>query len=116
MKILFYNHTGQVSGAERVLLMILSRLDRGRFEPVVACPGEGRLIGIVRDLGIRTIGLEQLEARFTWRIGRLFRYLASFARVIRNARDLVIDEEPDVIHANSIRAGLVLSAASFGLA
>jgi len=116
MKVLYYNHTGQVSGAERVLLMILSRLDRGRFEPVVACPGEGRLIGMVRDLGVRTIGLEQLEARFTWRIGSLFRYLASFARVIHDARDLVIDEQPDIIHANSIRAGLVMSAASFGLA
>jgi glycosyltransferase involved in cell wall biosynthesis len=116
MKVLYYNHTGQVSGAERVLLMILSRLDRSGFEPVVACPAEGRLIGMVRDLGIRTIGLEQLEARFTWRIGRLFQYLGSFARVIRNARALIIDEQPDVIHANSIRAGLVMSAASFGLA
>ena len=116
MKVLYYNHTGQVSGAERVLLMILSRLDRGRFEPVVACPAEGRLIGLVRELGIRTIGLERLEARFTWRVGKLFQYLASFARVIRNARSLIIAERPDVIHANSIRAGLVMSAASIGLA
>ena len=116
MKILYYNHTGQVSGAERVLLMILSQLDRNRFEPVVACPTEGKLIGMVSELGIRTIGLEQLEARFTWRVGKLFRYLASFARVISNSRSLIIDEQPEVIHANSIRAGLVMSAASFGLA
>ena len=115
MKILYYNHTGQASGAERVLLMILSRLDRGRFEPVVACPTDGRLIGMVSELGVRTIGLEQLEARFTWKVGQLFRYLGSFARVIRNARTLIIDEQPDVIHANSIRAGLVMSAASYGL-
>ena len=116
MKVLYYNHTGQVSGAERVLLMILSRQDRNRFEPVVACPTEGKLIGMVSELRIRTISLEQLEARFTWRVGKLFRYLASFARVISNARSLIIDEQPDVIHANSIRAGLVMSAASFGLA
>lgn len=116
MKVLYYNHTGQASGAERVLLMILSRLDRARFEPVVVCPAEGRFIGMVSELGIRTISLEQLEARFTLRLGTLFRYLASFARVIRNARSLIIDEQPDVIHANSIRAGLVMSAASYGLA
>lgn len=115
MKILYYNHTGQASGAERVLLMILSRLDRSRFAPVVVCPTEGRLIGMVSELGVRTIGLEQLEARFTWKVGQLFRYLASFARVIRNARALIIAEQPDVIHANSIRAGLVMSAASYGL-
>ncbi len=116
MKVLYYNHTGQVSGAERVLLMILSRLDRSRIEPVVVCPAEGRLIGMVRDLGVRTIGLAQLEARFTLSVRRLFQYLASFARVISNARALIIDEQPDIIHANSIRAGLVMSAASFGLA
>ena len=116
MKVLYYNHTGQVSGAERVLLMILSRLDRSRIEPVVVCPAEGRLIGMVRDLSVRTIGLAQLEARFTLSVRRLFQYLASFARVISDARALIIDEQPDIIHANSIRAGLVMSAASFGLA
>ena len=56
-----------------------------------------------------------LEARFTWRLDLVIRYLVSFAEVIRCARRLVIDEAPDLIHANSIRAGLVMSAATMGL-
>ncbi len=44
MKILFYNHTGQVSGAEHLLLMILSRLDREQFDPIVVCPEQGPLL------------------------------------------------------------------------
>lgn len=115
MKILFYNHTGKVSGAEKVLLMILARLDRDRFAPVLACPGNGPLAEMARKHNIRAINLQALEARFTWNAYKLCRYVASFARVIRRARRLVIDEQPDIVHANSIRAGLVMSAATFGL-
>lgn len=114
MKILFYNHTGQVSGAERVLQMILNGLDRERYQCVVACPENSTLIELMDTAGERTRGLRLLEARFTWRPDLLLRYLLSFAQVIREARKLVIAEAPDAIHANSIRAGIVMAAATIG--
>ena len=115
MKILFYNHTGKVSGGERVLLMILAGLDRGRCDPVVLCPTDGRLIQMVSELGVRTASIQSLEARFTMRVDRLAKYCASFVRLIQATRTAVINEAPDIIHANSVRAGLVMSAATFGL-
>jgi L-malate glycosyltransferase len=115
LKILFYNHTGNVSGAERVLLMILKGLDRQLFDPVVLCPTDGRLTEMARDVGAGIIPIDQLAARFTWRVDHLLRYLASFLKVIRTARSIVLSEGPDLIHANSIRAGLVMSAATLGL-
>jgi len=115
VKILFYNHTGQISGAERVLLMILADLDSRRLDAVVACPREGRLAQMLSDLRVRTVIIDSLKARFTWRPDRLIRYLRSFFDVIRSARATVIRESPDIVHANSIRAGLVMSAATFGL-
>lgn len=115
MKVLFYNHTGTVSGAERVLSMILARLDRNRFEPIVVCPQDSRMMGLAAAQGVRTRGLRPLDARFTWRLGRIVNYLISFAKVISHARKLVIEESPDAIHANSIRAGLVMAAATIGL-
>jgi L-malate glycosyltransferase len=115
MKIVFYNHTGQVSGAERVLQMILKGLDRERYECVVACPENSTLIELMDTAGERTRGLRLLEARFTWRPDLLLRSLLSFAQVIREARKLVIEEAPDAIHANSIRAGIVMAAATIGL-
>jgi L-malate glycosyltransferase len=115
LKILFYNHTGTVSGAERVLSMILDRLDRDCFDPVVVCPEDSRTMEMTKGLKVRARGLPSLEARFTWRVDLVVRYLISFARVIRRARRLVIDEAPDVIHANSIRAGLVMAVATMGL-
>jgi L-malate glycosyltransferase len=115
MRILFYNHTTQVSGAERVLLMILARLDRSEFEPVVVCPAQGSLQEMVADSGVRVETVDGLEARFTWRLGLLFRYLKSFYGVMHQLRARVIAIKPDLIHANSIRSGLVATAATTGL-
>jgi L-malate glycosyltransferase len=115
MKILFYNHTGQVSGAERVLLMILARLDQRRFDALMICPEQGPLQSMATRLGVPVQTLPGLEARFTWRLDRLLRYLGSFFLVIRQLRRKVIGIKPDLIHANSIRAGLVATAATLGL-
>jgi len=115
LKILFYNHTGTVSGAERVLSMILAHLDRSRFNLVVVCPDASRMMELAASQSVRTRGLRQLDARFTWRPDRIVNYLISFAKVIGSARKIVIEESPDAIHANSIRAGLVMAAATLGL-
>src|SRR5258706_1773026 len=95
--------------------MILDRLDRVRFQPVVVCPDESPMMEMIEKLKVRTRGLPPLEARFTWRLDLVVRYLISFASVIRSARRIVIAETPDVIHANRIRAGLVMAAATLGL-
>lgn len=115
MKILFYNHTGQVSGAERMLLMILSRIDRKMFEPCLVCPAEGPLKKMTTELGVEVETLKILDARFTWRVDHLLRYGASFLRVMRDLRLKVKNHQPDLVHANSIRSGLVATAATIGL-
>jgi glycosyltransferase involved in cell wall biosynthesis len=115
VKILFYNHTGKVSGAERVLLMILARLDPGRFNAVTLSPADGALREMVDHLGVRMITIESLAARFTLNPLHLLRYVSSFVRQMRAARLAVKAERPDLVHANSIRAGLVMSASTFGI-
>lgn len=115
MKILFYNHTGKTSGAERLLLMFLARIDRDRFDLIVACPEQDSLADMVRKLGVPVEIVAGLEARFTWRVDHLARYCKSFFQVIRELRKRVTTIKPDLIHANSIRAGLVATAATLGL-
>ena len=113
-KILFYSHTGTVSGAENVLLMALRRIDRRRFSPMAVCPAEGSLAETISGFGVPVKTIDPLEARFTWRIDLLFRYLASFIGTYRQLRAAIKDGNPDLIHANSIRAGLAATAASVG--
>ncbi|HYW71087.1 MAG TPA: glycosyltransferase family 4 protein [Pyrinomonadaceae bacterium] len=114
MKILCYNHTGQVGGAERVLLTILERLPP-RFDTLLICPEEGALRWLAREAGIATKTIGSLRARFTWRIDRLVGYLLSFAQTILQLRRTVIEAHPDLLHANSVRAGLVATVATIGL-
>lgn len=115
MKILFYNHTGKVSGAERLLLMILGRLDRTKIDAILICPADGPLSQMAADLAVTVETLTGLDARFTSRPDRLLRYLQSFFQVMREFRRRVVCHRPDLIHANSIRAGLVATLATAGL-
>lgn len=113
-KVLFYNHTPLVSGAERVLLLILAQLDPRAFEPVVLCPaGDLQQQVVAGNVPCHTV--ELLQARFTWRLDHLLRYLLSFVRAIQSVRAQVKQLAPGLIHANSIRAGLVMTAATAGL-
>lgn len=114
MKILFYSHTGKVSGAEKILLLVLKYLNRDKFAPVAVCP-EGDLVEEIGRLGIPVNTVGQLEARFTWRIDLIFKYLISLFGTIRQLRSEILKEKPDLIHANSIRAGLTANLASAGL-
>jgi L-malate glycosyltransferase len=114
MKILFVNHTGIVSGAERVLLTILDRLDRKRFEPTVSCPLGSDLANLVREGNVSVVPTPDLQARFTWNPFRALQYLRSYFRAIRDFRRAPYLQTATLIHANSVRAGLVASLASVG--
>jgi glycosyltransferase involved in cell wall biosynthesis len=114
VKILFYNHTGQVGGAERLLLTLLEQLDRSKFDSILVCPAAGPLRRLANQTGVSTQTIDGLKARFTWRLDHLVRYLLSFARIILQLRRKVSDVEPDLIHANSVRAGLVATIATIG--
>jgi glycosyltransferase involved in cell wall biosynthesis len=115
MKIVFYNHTGKVSGAERLLLNALMRLDRIEFDRIMMCPADGPLADFAAADGMAVHTVANLEARFTWRPGACLGYGKSFLKVISDFRRKIIELNPDLIHANSIRAGLVATAASLGL-
>lgn len=115
MKIVSYNHTGKVSGAERLLLSAVTRLDAIEFDRVMVCPTDGPLAGLAGEAGMTVHTVANLEARFTWRPNAFIRYCKSFVEVITDFRRTIIELNPDLIHANSIRAGLVATAATLGL-
>ncbi|MBN2026827.1 MAG: glycosyltransferase [Actinobacteria bacterium] len=52
-RLLIANHAVEIGGAERVLLRFLERMDRGLFEPALACPHPGPLSEEAAKLGLR---------------------------------------------------------------
>jgi glycosyltransferase involved in cell wall biosynthesis len=116
-RILYYNHTRKVSGGERVLLTMLSVLDRTRYEPVAACPteGDGTLDAMLAEAGVEVLRAPLLQARFTSNPVRLVGYLWSFAAAILGFRKMLASSRAALIHANSVRAGIVATLATTGM-
>lgn len=116
MRILYVNHTGNVSGAERVLLDILQGLDRNRYEPIVLCPIEGRLRREVRALDVACRELPNVGARFSLRPDRLICSVVSMCSAVFALRKQVSEIKPDLVHANTIRSGISSTLATVGTA
>lgn len=114
MKILFYNHQGKISGAERVILLILKRLDQSSFESMMVCPEVGAMQEETKKLGVACETIDELEAKFTMRPDRLFLYFISFIKTIQQLRSEIFKSEPNLIHAVSTRSGLAATMASIG--
>ena len=114
MRIVYVNHTANVSGAERVLLDMLKGLDRNRYEPVLICPSEGRLWNEVRPLDVQCKPLSSVSARFSLRPDRLLGAIGSMGKAILALRRQVNDLRPDLVHANTIRSGIMATVATAG--
>lgn len=114
MRVLFYNHTAHVSGAERVLLMALRLLDKQVVQPIAACP-EGELSFEIKRLGIEVTSVPELTSRFTLRPDRLIAGLFSLLRSVRQLRKKVRSAQVDAVHANSVRAGIAALFATAGM-
>lgn len=113
-RILYVNHTGHVSGAERVLINTLRILDQRRYDAVVTCPTYGGLIEEIDKLGIKSIPMPMIHARFAWRPDRLILSVSTIAAAVWALRETIRSVAPDLIHANSIRAGIVATLAAAG--
>lgn len=114
MRIAYVNHTGHVSGAERVLLDILRGIDRTQFDPYVICPAEGRLPDEIRAEGVPCFPLPSVNVRFAMRPDRLLRAIVPFARAIAALRRCILELQPDLVHANTIRSGIAATIATTG--
>ena len=113
-RILYVNHTGNVSGAERVLVSMLRAVDRTRYEPFVSCPADGDLQRLVEQESIKCLTIPSIHARFTLRPGRLLRYGSSLCTALGAIRKTIREIDPDIVHANTLRAGISATLATIG--
>jgi L-malate glycosyltransferase len=113
-RILYVNHTGLVSGAERVLLAMLQVLDRTQYEPYVLCPADGDLPRLVELLDVPHLEVPAVKARFTLHPGQLLRYALSMFKAILAMRRVINRLDPGLVHANTLRAGVAVTLATKG--
>lgn len=113
MRILYANHTSRVSGAERSLLELLAGLPFDA-DPVVACPA-GELADKVRWLAVPCVEVPEAVVSFRLHAWHTPRGITQIGAAAARLRKLAHDFAVDLVHANSIRSGLVAGlAASMG--
>lgn len=109
MRVLYVNHTAEVSGAERSLLGLLAALD-GKVERRVATP-RGRLSNELAALAIPTSTIAGTSGSLRLHPLHTTRALAEMSVAAMQVRRAARAWRADVVHANSIRAGIVLGLA-----
>ncbi|MCL6634126.1 MAG: glycosyltransferase, partial [Alicyclobacillus herbarius] len=109
LRLLYYNHTAEVSGAEISLLTALVQLRR-QAEVALAAP-EGELLTRAWALDIPVYVLPGYSAHMTTHPLRLLTGVWEMYRCSRHLKALLRAIRPDILHANSIRAGLIAAAA-----
>lgn len=103
--ILYVSHVVEWGGAEVVLADLWSALDRERWQPHLACPGDGPLAARARELGVAVHRLA-IGGSSPWR--KALSVPAAALRLRRLARTL----GARVLHANTMIAGYAAVLAS----
>lgn len=114
MRTLYVNHTSRVSGGELSLLALLEALPEA-VEPTVASP-EGALADRVLALGVDVVPIRGTDGSLRLHPTRTPRAVVEMGHAAMQVRRAAAATGADVIHANSIRAGLIATAAATGTA
>lgn len=110
MKVLYVNHTSQISGGERSLLTLLDALP-AEVAAVAACP-PGPLAEALRAARVSTHRLPGTSGSLRLHPWHTTRALAEMGRAALVLRRLAVRLGADLVHANTIRAGMVSALAA----
>jgi glycosyltransferase involved in cell wall biosynthesis len=110
VRILFANHTGSRSGAENAMLRLLEALPE-EHPRAVACPPEGGLKAELERRGIEQFDFTGTEVSLNLHPVQTSRGLARLLHSAVALRATARGYGADVVHANSVRAGLIAGLA-----
>jgi L-malate glycosyltransferase len=113
MKVLYVNHTATVSGGERSLLDLLGALPE-RVRPRLAAP-RGALQDRARELGVPCTPIAGTAGSLRLHPLHTPAALAEMTLAAAQVSRAVAAHEIELVHANSIRAGIVLGLARLSL-
>ena len=106
VRVLYVNHTAEISGAERSLLSLLAALP-DTVDRRVALP-PGRLVAAVEELGIPITTITGTAGSLRPHPLHTPRAVAELSVAALQVRRAARRHRADLVHANSIRAGIVL--------
>ncbi len=112
MRVLYVSHTSLISGAERSLIDLLDALGE-QVEPLLATP-PGPLRELAEEHGVATTAIRGTAGSLRLHPLHTPRALAEMALAARQVKRAAAEHRAELVHANSIRAGIVLALARLG--
>jgi L-malate glycosyltransferase len=109
MKVLYVSHTSLVSGAERALLDLIAALP-DFVSPTVACP-PGPLADLLQRMKIEVADLPEISGGLRLHPAQTPQTVSELVIAARAFNRILKRTGADVVHANSLRAGLVATCA-----
>lgn len=97
-KVLFLITKSNWGGAQRYVYDLATNLDKTQFEVTVLCGGDGQLITMLDNAGIRIIRTNQLQRDISYKKEWL---------ALKEIWQIIKTEKPDVLHVNSSKAGAI---------
>jgi glycosyltransferase involved in cell wall biosynthesis len=110
MRVLYVSHTARVSGGERSLLDLVTALPQS-VAAAIASPS-GELAERARAAGVPTFAIAGTDGSLRLHPRHTTGAVAQMTHAALSLRALVRRLRPDVVHANSLRAGMVAGLAS----
>jgi glycosyltransferase involved in cell wall biosynthesis len=110
VRVLYVNHTAHVSGGERSLLDLLGALGTSVLAAVATPRGE--LSSTLRALGVPVRTIPGTAGSLKPHLVHTPRAVGELTRAALSVRRIAHRDRADLVHANSIRAGIVATAAA----
>jgi glycosyltransferase involved in cell wall biosynthesis len=104
MRVLYLSHTARISGGEHSLLALIGGLPED-VTPILATP-PGVLDNTARAAGVTTVRVPGTDGSLKLHPLHTTRTLIDLGRAALAVRKLASERNVDIVHANSVRAGL----------
>jgi len=109
IRVLFVSHDAGMWGAQRILLTLLSAIDRGAFSPMLLVPHDGPMSRAAAELGIPVF----VERLVHWvpgsflssrrqRLRHFLRFLRTLHSRCRAIEKLIGDHDADLVYTNTV--------------
>lgn len=103
MKNILYLHAGaEMYGADKILLEIISGIDRSKYNPIVVLPNDGVLVTELKklDIDVYIVNYPILRRKY-FNFKGMLNYLVQYKIKIKEIYKIIEDKEIDIIHVNT---------------
>lgn len=103
IKVIYLHVGAELYGSDKVLLELVTGLDKSKFEPIVVLPEEGPLLEQLKINNVKTYVVPYpILRRKYFNLRGIYQYISTFVSKTKEVAEIAKKEKIDVIHTNTI--------------